>query len=87
MITPSLERAQTPAQKKKARRKNSAKMRAHAFEVEESTVPVPREILSYRVYILAILASMGAIRFGYDLAFIGTPIGLAPFIQCVPKSP
>ncbi|KAJ5127267.1 sugar transporter [Penicillium atrosanguineum] len=32
-----------------------------------------------RVYILAILTSMGAFLFGYDLAFIGTSIELAPF--------
>ncbi|KAJ5753016.1 hypothetical protein N7520_009933 [Penicillium odoratum] len=32
-----------------------------------------------RVYILAIVTSMGAFLFGYDLAFIGTSIELAPF--------
>lgn len=32
-----------------------------------------------RVYILAIVTSMGALMFGYDLAFIGTSIGLDPF--------
>ncbi len=56
-------------------------MRAHAFDADESTVPVPKEILNYRVYVLAIVASMGAILFGYDLAFIGTSIGLAPFVR------
>ena len=32
-----------------------------------------------RVYILAIVTSMGAFLFGYDLAFIGTSIELDPF--------
>ena len=32
-----------------------------------------------RVYVLAIVTSMGALMFGYDLAFIGTSIGLGPF--------
>ncbi|KAJ5115380.1 hypothetical protein NUU61_001139 [Penicillium alfredii] len=32
-----------------------------------------------RVYLLAIVTSMGAFLFGYDLAFIGTSIELAPF--------
>ncbi|KAJ5553231.1 hypothetical protein N7494_002609 [Penicillium frequentans] len=32
-----------------------------------------------RVYILSIVTSMGAFLFGYDLAFIGTAIDLAPF--------
>jgi hypothetical protein len=58
-----------------------AQMRARAFEAEESTVPVPKEILNFRVYVLAIVASMGDILFGYDLAFIGTSIGLAPFVR------
>ena len=32
-----------------------------------------------RVYVLAIVTSMGAFLFGYDLAFIGTSIELDPF--------
>ena len=32
-----------------------------------------------RVYTLAIVTSMGAFLFGYDLAFIGTSIELGPF--------
>lgn len=44
-------------------------------------MPVPKEIFNYRVYVLAIVSSMGAIMFGYDLAFIGTSIGLEPFLQ------
>lgn len=53
-------------------------MRAR-IQAEESMVPVPKEIYNYRVYVLAIVASMGAVLFGYDLAFIGTSIGLEPF--------
>lgn len=32
-----------------------------------------------RVYLLAIVTSMGAFMFGYDLAFIGTSIDLKSF--------
>jgi putative Mn2+ efflux pump MntP len=32
-----------------------------------------------RVYLLAIVTSMGAFMFGYDLAFIGTSIDLTSF--------
>ena len=32
-----------------------------------------------RVYLLALVTSMGAFLFGYDLAFIGTSIELTPF--------
>jgi hypothetical protein len=46
-----------------------------------SSVPAPKEIFNYRVYILALVASMGAILFGYDLAFIGTTITLKPFLK------
>lgn len=35
---------------------------------------VPSEVYNWRVYIIAIVASLGAIIFGYDLAFIGTTI-------------
>ncbi|KAJ5677230.1 sugar transporter, partial [Penicillium maclennaniae] len=41
------------------------------------TVDAPQH--NVRVYILAIVTSMGAFLFGYDLAFIGTSIELAPF--------
>lgn len=41
--------------------------------------PAPKEIYNYRVWLLAVIASMGAILFGYDLAFIGTTITLEPF--------
>lgn len=38
-----------------------------------------------RVYILAIVTSMGAFLFGYDLAFIGTSIELDPFKRYLMK--
>jgi hypothetical protein len=53
-------------------------MRAQAFESEDSTVPVPKEILNYRAYVFTIVASMGAILFGYGLTFAGTSTCLAP---------
>ncbi|KAI7327202.1 general substrate transporter [Hortaea werneckii] len=36
--------------------------------------PTPPEIYNWRVYLTAVVASMGALLFGYDLAFIGTTI-------------
>lgn len=33
--------------------------------------PAPKEVYNFRVYLIAMIASMGAIIFGYDLAFIG----------------
>lgn len=45
----------------------------------QSTLAPPKEILNWRVYILSLVASMGAFLFGYDLAFIGTAITLKPF--------
>ncbi|KAL5312883.1 hypothetical protein ACEPPN_019309 [Leptodophora sp. 'Broadleaf-Isolate-01'] len=46
-----------------------------------STIPTPKEVFNYRVYVLALISSMGAILFGYDLAFIGTTITLKPFLK------
>jgi hypothetical protein len=46
-------------------------------------VVVPKGIYNYRVYVLAVVASMGAILFSYDLAFIGTAITLKPFKKYV----
>lgn len=43
--------------------------------------PAPKEVLNARIYITALVASMGAFIFGYDLAFIGTTITLEPFIN------
>jgi hypothetical protein len=51
-----------------------------AFKSSDLTVAAP-EIYNWRVYILAIVSSMGAFMFGYDLAFIGTAITLKPFIR------
>lgn len=50
----------------------------HAGAVAMST-PAPKEIYNIRVYVTALVASMGAFIFGYDLAFIGTTITLEPF--------
>jgi putative Mn2+ efflux pump MntP len=52
-----------------------------AFKSTDLTVAAPKEIYNWRVYILAIVSSMGAFLFGYDLAFIGTSITLTPFIR------
>ena len=52
-----------------------------AFKSTDLTVAAPKEIYNWRVYILATVSSMGAFLFGYDLAFIGTSITLAPFIR------
>jgi len=57
-------------------------MKAH-FQSSEITVPAPKEIYNHRVYVLAIVASMGAVLFGYDLAFIGTSITLGPFLKYI----
>lgn len=43
------------------------------------STPAPKEIYNKYVYITAVVASMGAFIFGYDLAFIGTTITLTPF--------
>lgn len=43
------------------------------------SAPAPKEIYSFRVYAISLVASMGAFIFGYDLAFIGTTITLKPF--------
>lgn len=41
--------------------------------------PAPKEIYNKNVYLTAMIASLGAFLFGYDLAFIGTTITLKPF--------
>jgi MFS family permease len=43
--------------------------------------PAPKEIYNINVYLTAMVASMGAFIFGYDLAFIGTTITLKPFTK------
>lgn len=52
----------------------------HAATFQMSS-PAPKEIYNINVYVTAIVASMGAFTFGYDLAFIGTTITLKPFIR------
>ena len=54
-----------------------------AIQTIELTVPAPKNIYNWRVYILAVVSSMGAFLFGYDLAFIGTSITLVPFIKYI----
>ncbi|KAG9656104.1 general substrate transporter, partial [Aureobasidium melanogenum] len=44
-------------------------------------IPAPREVYNTYVYAVALVASMGAFIFGYDLAFIGTTITLKPFLK------
>jgi MFS family permease len=43
------------------------------------STPAPKEIYNKHIYLIALVASMGAFMFGYDLAFIGTTITLKPF--------
>lgn len=50
----------------------------HHTTVEFST-PTPKDVYNKQVYLTALVASMGAFMFGYDLAFIGTTITLGPF--------
>lgn len=52
----------------------------HAATVTLAT-PAPREVYNSYVYLTAMVASMGAFIFGYDLAFIGTTITLKPFLK------
>lgn len=55
-------------------------MRRGASTIDvDPDVEVPPEVHGPRVYILAIIASMGALMFGYDLGFIGTAIELPSF--------
>ena len=67
----------TPSQH--THRQASSKMRHSRTEGLVPLTPAPKEIYNYRVWLLAIIASMGAILFGYDLAFIGTTITLKSF--------
>ncbi|KAK9770733.1 putative Major facilitator superfamily (MFS) profile domain-containing protein [Seiridium cardinale] len=36
----------------------------------------PEEVYNFRVYLLALISSMGAVMFGYGLGFIGTALGV-----------
>ncbi len=42
---------------------------------------MPKEVYNFRVYLLALVSSMGAFMFGYDLGFIGTAIVLPSFVR------
>lgn len=42
-------------------------------------IPAPKEVYGYKVYLIALISSMGAFLFGYDLGFIGTAISLPSF--------
>lgn len=54
-------------------------MPARHAAVFVSDTPVPKDVYNKQVYFTALVASMGAFIFGYDLAFIGTTITLEPF--------
>ena len=53
-------------------------MRASRANVDLG-LPAPNAVYNYRVYLLALISSMGAIMFGYDLGFIGTAMELESF--------
>lgn len=46
---------------------------------DNSAFPAPESVYNWRVYALAISASMGSAMFGYDSAFIGGTITLPAF--------
>lgn len=46
---------------------------------DSSAFPAPKSVYNWRVYALAISASMGSSMFGYDSAFIGGTITLPSF--------
>lgn len=52
------------------------------FEAQDvSTFPAPPEVYNWRVYALAVAASMGSAMFGYDSAFIGGSLSLPSFMM------
>lgn len=55
-----------------------SKMRAARLN-QQLAVPAPKEIYNYQIFMLAIISSMGAVMFGYDLGFIGTALELESF--------
>ena len=59
-------------------------MRASRQNIEMG-IPAPKEVYNYRVYILVLISSMGAVMFGYDLGFIGTAMELDSFKEYVPN--
>lgn len=50
-----------------------------ALIAEGAAVPAPGKIYNWRIYILALCASMGSAMFGYDSAFIGGALVLPAF--------
>lgn len=48
---------------------------------DDSAYPAPEAVYNWRVYLLAISASMGSSMFGYDSAFIGGTITLPSFVS------
>ncbi|KAI2463022.1 general substrate transporter [Annulohypoxylon bovei var. microspora] len=48
---------------------------------DDSAFPAPNEVYNWRIYALAICASMGSSMFGYDSAFIGGAITLPSFVS------
>lgn len=53
-------------------------MKASRQNVQMGT-PAPPEVYNWRIYVLALIASMGAVMFGYDLGFIGGAMELESF--------
>jgi len=53
-------------------------MRASGLN-QDLGLKAPKEVYNWRVYALALISSMGALMFGYDLGFIGTAIQLPSF--------
>lgn len=47
--------------------------------INGSAIPVPPEVYNWRIYMLAICASMGSAMFGYDSSFIGGTLVLPSF--------
>ncbi|KAI1761061.1 general substrate transporter [Hypoxylon sp. FL1150] len=48
---------------------------------DDSEFPAPRAVYNWRIYALALSASMGSAMFGYDSAFIGGAITLPSFVS------
>ncbi|KAI0880240.1 general substrate transporter [Annulohypoxylon maeteangense] len=48
---------------------------------DDSAFPAPNEVYNWKIYILAICASMGSAMFGYDSGFIGGAITLPSFVS------
>lgn len=48
---------------------------------DDSAFPAPNEVYNWKIYTLAICASMGSAMFGYDSGFIGGAITLPSFVS------